>query len=158
MSNYLIKSLFVILVLSLDAQNLKPQKPQISEAFQGQVMKLIEDGSKISAVTSEGVNILDFNSMLNDVRGSFELSSTMWPNDFEHINASGRSSNSMEFRGQFLGKKEKYIKFEDVTLDTDQHTEFMKRLRWDIQPSGYSFEMPPFHLRQQLRGIKSCGG
>ena len=157
MSNYLIKSLFVILsIVSISgcSKPQKPQKPQISEAFQGQVMKLIEDGSKISAVTSEGVNILDFNSMLNDVRGSFELSSTMWPNDFEPESkgASGRSSNSMEFRGQFLGKKEKYIKFEDVTLDTDQHTEFMKRLRWDIQPSGYSFET------QSLRGIKSCGG
>lgn len=58
------------------------KKPEISELFQSQILKLLESSTKLNAASSEGVSYRDFSSMLDDVNGAFELSKNMWPNGF----------------------------------------------------------------------------
>ena len=57
--------------------------PKVSQAFQSQVMKVLEDGTKLNAATSEGVSLRDYNEMLNEANGAIELCFTMWPESFD---------------------------------------------------------------------------
>ena len=71
-----------VILCSCQKKEKEPEAPELSQVFQSQIMKLLEDGTKLNAATSEGVSIRDYTGMLNDVNGAFELSSTMWPESF----------------------------------------------------------------------------
>lgn len=72
----------VVILCSCQKKEKEPEAPELSQVFQSQIMKLLEDGTKLNAATSESISIRDYTGMLNDVNGAFELSSTMWPESF----------------------------------------------------------------------------
>ncbi len=123
----------------------EPARIEISDAFYGQIMKLIEAGTKLSAVTSEGVNHTDFTSMLNNVRGSFELCSTMWPEDFEpESNVALKEAitvwNFVEnlWSEKSVDPKAEPHSIHDLPSSIQQYPEFIKSLSWHPQLSGHS--------------------
>lgn len=54
----------------------------ISTEFQQQLIRVLELGSTLNAMTSQGVNYLRFRDQLAEVRGAYEFTSTFWPTDF----------------------------------------------------------------------------
>lgn len=54
----------------------------ISTEFRQQIIRVLELGSTLNAMTSQGVNYLTFRDQLAEVRGAFEFASTFWPDDF----------------------------------------------------------------------------
>lgn len=97
----------------------------LSQVFQDQLMKLIEAGSKLNSATDEGVNYTGYTSMLSDVRGSYSLAETMWPEGFD-TNAKALMAEAVSvwnFEGKMWNKK---IAREIWWYDSDAETALMQ--------------------------------
>ena len=80
-----IVALIISLSLTLGCKqndNQPASTPKLSQAFQGQLLKILEAGNKLKGATEVGVNYQDYTSILNEIRGAYGLLDSMWPEDF----------------------------------------------------------------------------
>ncbi len=56
--------------------------PELSETFKTQITRLIEEGTKLSSMTEQGVNYLDYSDQFAEVNGTYELARATWPAGF----------------------------------------------------------------------------
>ena len=59
-----------------------PTKLVISEMFRTQIVKLLEEGTKLTAMTEQGVNYLNFRDQLPNVMSPWDLAVANWPKGF----------------------------------------------------------------------------
>jgi hypothetical protein len=59
-----------------------PTPVPISDFFKKQITRFLEEGTKLNAMTEQGVNYADFGQQLASAKGPYELASTAWPPGF----------------------------------------------------------------------------
>jgi len=59
------------------------KRVDVSEMFRTQMLKFLESGSKMKALSERGVSYAETRDALTDVRASWDMTLTMWPSDLD---------------------------------------------------------------------------
>jgi hypothetical protein len=88
----------------------EPEAQKISEFFQNQILKFLQSSSKLDAASSNGISKRDFTSILDDIRGDYELCTAMWHDGFApHAKAAFQEAlEAWDFTERLWSSKLKY--------------------------------------------------
>jgi len=85
------KAIILLILLPIIIGGCSNKKTTIPEIFKTQLMKFLEEGSKINAKASQGVSFIEFNERVANTKAAYDLIRSTWPeslaidsrNDFE---------------------------------------------------------------------------
>ena len=78
----MIRRIALILVFSYLITGCSLFKPKMSDELKSQVLKVLDEGATLTAMTEQGVNYSDFGNQLAKTRGAYNLALSMWADDF----------------------------------------------------------------------------
>ena len=111
--NKLFKGLIPLAALCL---LLSCTKEELPEMFKSQLMQYLKDASKLSTSVTDGITLVDLNEQLQELKGSHELLSSLWPENFS-LSSREKLEKSQE------AYKLAYKLFRGKTLNYDEPTE-----------------------------------
>ena len=84
--------LVVILVLLLVGCSSEPIQeptptvvptPTLSDLFKTQVVRFVEEASRLKSITEQGVNFVEYSQQLSEIRSIYDILDSLWVDDFE---------------------------------------------------------------------------
>jgi hypothetical protein len=122
--------------------------PRISipEIYKTQLMRSLEECSKVSAMTSQGVSYRDFTQQVANARSAYDLTKSTWPPNFSP--ASGDEFDEA-FHGWFLAVQVWRAKVEDDDEPTEPDTNHYA----DISAYAGSYITQRTHENGRNRGL-----
>ena len=132
----------------------KIKKLKVSALFRDQLMKFLESGSQMKALSEQGLSYIETRSALADVRGKWDLTKSTWPDELDTMVTADSFEKSIEAWDACLDLWKLKIDKKDnpTSPDINRWSYFTTRFKDDvvIRTYGSDFLVPKYRGREHL--------
>lgn len=136
------------------AQPAEIKKVKVSALFRDQLMKFLESGSQMKALSEQGLSYIELRAALADVRGKWDLTKSTWPKELDTLVTVDSFEKSIEAWDACLDLWKLKIDKKDnpTSPDINRWSYFTTKFKDDvvIRTYGSDFVVPNYRGREHL--------